>query len=75
MHEYCVIRNDRDVFVSEKRLTPEEREQIEERKHSPEARRRFGVELRRVRQPEHKAYKAVMKLLEAKPVVRQKLVC
>jgi hypothetical protein len=64
MPAYCVIRNDRDVFVPERRLTLEEREQIEERKHSPEARRRFGVELRRVRQPEHKAYKAVMKLLE-----------
>jgi hypothetical protein len=48
MPEYCVIHNDRDVFVSEKRLTPEEREPIEERKLSPEARRRSGVELRRV---------------------------
>jgi hypothetical protein len=67
MRDYCVIRNNREVYVTEKRLTPAEREQIEERKRSPAARGRFAAELRRVRQPETSAHKAIMKLLQAKP--------
>ena len=63
---YCVIRRDQELYVIESSLTAEEREEVAERKRSPEARRRFGTLLRRVRRAEDAPLKAAIRILRAK---------
>jgi hypothetical protein len=65
---YHVIRDDQEWIVPEGKLTEEECARVEEWKRSPEARKAFGIELRRVRRPMDKVGKAITKLLESKPV-------
>ena len=43
---HCVIRNNRECYVTDEGITGDERLDIAERKRSPDARRKFGHKLR-----------------------------
>jgi hypothetical protein len=66
VRRYCVIREGEESYVPRHLLTAAELADVEERSNSPEARRRFGTLLRKVRQAEDAPSKAAIKLLRAK---------
>ena len=67
VRRYCVIREGEESYVPRHLLTAAELADVEERSNSPEARRRFGTLLRKVRQAEAEALEAlaVSQTLEA----------
>ena len=66
VRRYCVIRGDMEVYVPHHLLTPAELTDVEERKSSALARRRFGTRLRAIRRAEDAPIKAIISVLRAK---------
>ena len=56
----CVIRDGQEMYVHRENLTAAELADVEERKKSPLARRRFGILLRRVRKTSDAPLKAAI---------------
>jgi hypothetical protein len=63
---HCVIRDGEEFYMASDLLTPTEAAEIEEQRRSPEARRRFGILLRKARRIADAPYKAAIKLLKEK---------
>lgn len=66
MQRCCVIREGQELYVPRHLLTAAELADVQERGSSAEARRRFGLLLRKARQAEDAPSKAAIELLRAK---------